>query len=142
MKSKILIGIVFTGLLLVIGCQKPRARATMQDLLDCEKIPAYQWNNDEQICKPMTKNSGCIQLGEWEYLKTPNLPIGFENITDNFEDDKTYFEINIFCTEGLIKPNNITCREYMGGFTSYYWIENGNEPIELCWRLQDEIPHK
>ena len=156
MKQKILIGMI--GLILLSGCNSNNSDCDVglfpssadfaycneqrfQTILNCAGESGMRF--DGKNCIPMEKAEGCKTFQGLEVLQVPNLPIGYKNLTDNYEDE--YLEIRIFCTGWLLKPNNITCEEWEENTeapkseVSYYDIRGKytlhkqNKTIELCW---------
>jgi len=108
-----------------------------QKLQSCLTQAKHQWNSETQTCEPMEEINDCVLLDEFQQVEVSTLPIGYENITDNYEDDK--IEIRIFCTGVFMKPNNITGEEYDNPITEnseihhYRIMGRYAEPVELCW---------
>lgn len=118
-------------------CNKQR----WDTLLNCARRSGYRF--DGKNCIPMEKQTGCITFKGLEKWQVPNLPIGYENLTDHYEDE--YLEIRIFCTGWLLKPYNITCEEWEENtetpksevsyyeISGMYTLNRQNKTIELCW---------
>lgn len=137
MKYKIILLVM--GLIILIGCG--------EKAIDTRCPYGYHFDGEKQRCLPDALY-GCYELQSFDSIEFEELPVGYTNIIDNYDDG--YLRIDIFCGNGLLKPDNQSCaifvkqmNEEFGEafyegvgvyrFRGGYNLDRENKTKELCF---------